>query len=446
MKFSVVAIVFQVILIILFATLVEYDPKQSGASTSPSQGSSINILYPMFQDVHVMIFVGFGFLMTFLKRYGYGAVGYNFFISALAIQWYIIIQGCIEHRGQSGFDIKLNMKSLITADFSAAAVLITFGAVLGKVSRLQLLIIAFIEIIMFTVNEFILLEELKVADAGGSMVIHCFGAYFGLALSFVLKRPADTDNNAKEGSVYHSDIFAMIGTVFLWMYWPSFNSALVSPAVDQQRAVINTYLSLVACCVTTFAVSALINKDRKLDMVHVQNATLAGGVAVGTLANMIIEPWGAILIGFLAAILSVVGYKYITIFGHAKGREGLHTTHRETKYALPTQRKIPIAGNAIGRNRYACQSNLICWCVSIRQRNDFRPNRENPRKPCFSRKPDSRSKQVKAAGLHDTGADVDLISIKDFKKIHEANPEIKKQIKKPKQKIYALNERTLMNL
>jgi ammonium transporter Rh len=47
--------------------------------------------------------------------------------------------------------------------------------------------------------------------------------------------------------------------------------------------------------------------------VHVQNATLAGGVAVGTLANMIIEPWGAILIGFLAAILSVVGYKYITV-------------------------------------------------------------------------------------------------------------------------------------
>jgi hypothetical protein len=39
----------------------------------------------------------------------------------------------------------------------------------------------------------------------------------------------------------------------------------------------------------------------------------------------------------------------------------------------------------------------------------------------------------------DTGADVDLISVSDFKKIHEANPEIKKQIKKPKQKIYALN-------
>ena len=39
----------------------------------------------------------------------------------------------------------------------------------------------------------------------------------------------------------------------------------------------------------------------------------------------------------------------------------------------------------------------------------------------------------------DIGADVDLISASDFKKIYEANPIVKSQIKKPKQKIYALN-------
>lgn len=70
-------------------------------------------VFIVFQDVHVMIFVGFGFLMTFLKKYGYGAVGYNFFISALAIQWYIIIAGCIEHRGQTGFDIKLSITKYV---------------------------------------------------------------------------------------------------------------------------------------------------------------------------------------------------------------------------------------------------------------------------------------------------------------------------------------------
>lgn len=46
-----------------------------------------------FQDVHVMIFVGFGFLMTFLKKYGYSATGYTLFMSALIIQWTILVKG-----------------------------------------------------------------------------------------------------------------------------------------------------------------------------------------------------------------------------------------------------------------------------------------------------------------------------------------------------------------
>jgi len=34
-----------------------------------------------FQDVHVMMFIGFGFLMTYLKRYGYSAISFNFLIA-----------------------------------------------------------------------------------------------------------------------------------------------------------------------------------------------------------------------------------------------------------------------------------------------------------------------------------------------------------------------------
>lgn len=114
---------------------------------------------------------------------------------------------------------------------------------------------------------------------GGSITVHAFGAYFGLAVSFIL-RP--TKENAKpgelEGASYTSDIFAMVGSVFLWIFWPSFNSALVD-GPEQERAILHTYLSLAACTVTAFIVSALVSKDNKLDMVHVQNSTLAGGVA-----------------------------------------------------------------------------------------------------------------------------------------------------------------------
>ena len=47
--------------------------------------------FSVFQDVNVMIFIGFGFLMTFLKKYGYSAVGYNLLISAVTIQWSMVL-------------------------------------------------------------------------------------------------------------------------------------------------------------------------------------------------------------------------------------------------------------------------------------------------------------------------------------------------------------------
>ena len=40
-----------------------------------------------------MIFIGFGFLMTFLKKYGLSAVSLNFMIAALCIQWHILVSG-----------------------------------------------------------------------------------------------------------------------------------------------------------------------------------------------------------------------------------------------------------------------------------------------------------------------------------------------------------------
>lgn len=47
-----------------------------------------------FQDIHVMIFVGFAYLMTFLRRYGYSATGFNMFLGALVVQWAFLARGC----------------------------------------------------------------------------------------------------------------------------------------------------------------------------------------------------------------------------------------------------------------------------------------------------------------------------------------------------------------
>ena len=58
-------------------------------------------LFLGFQDVHVMIIVGFGFLMTFLKRYSWSSLGFNFLFAAFTVQWAILVQGFFfdEHPG-----------------------------------------------------------------------------------------------------------------------------------------------------------------------------------------------------------------------------------------------------------------------------------------------------------------------------------------------------------
>ena len=43
----------------------------------------------------MMIFVGFGFLMTFLKLYGYSAVGLNMLVAAFVLQVALIVRGFI---------------------------------------------------------------------------------------------------------------------------------------------------------------------------------------------------------------------------------------------------------------------------------------------------------------------------------------------------------------
>lgn len=56
-------------------------------------------------------------------------------------------------------------------------------------------------------------------DAGGSMTIHTFGAYFGLMVTRILFRPNLDKSKHRNSSVYHSDLFAMIGKHLLMLLY-----------------------------------------------------------------------------------------------------------------------------------------------------------------------------------------------------------------------------------
>eukprot|EP00485_Elphidium_margaritaceum_P008393 CAMPEP_0202692502 /NCGR_PEP_ID=MMETSP1385-20130828/6863_1 /ASSEMBLY_ACC=CAM_ASM_000861 /TAXON_ID=933848 /ORGANISM="Elphidium margaritaceum" /LENGTH=484 /DNA_ID=CAMNT_0049348041 /DNA_START=66 /DNA_END=1520 /DNA_ORIENTATION=- len=310
-QFMIVAISFQILLLILYAISTDYsDGTVAAHSDDHEWGTEPFYFYGMYQDVHAMMFVGFGFLMTFLRRYGFGALTFNFLLCAFGIQWGMYIFHMIpwvfnEHIGV----LHINTYKLVDGDIATAVVLISFGALLGRVNPAQLLVMCFFELFFWALNFHICVEMLHIVDVGGSIVVHTFGAYFGLAVSFVCGLPKHDDENK---SMYHSDMFSMIGTLFLWLYWPSFNGFFANREYYyMDRAFVNTVLSLCGSTVATFIMSRVAKKG-KFDMVHIQNATLAGGVAVGAAADLYLHPAGAIGIGFVAGVLSVCGYEYLS--------------------------------------------------------------------------------------------------------------------------------------
>merc|ERR1719230_2089540 len=100
----------------------------------------------------------------------------------------------------------------------------------------------FFEIIFYAINESLGVVVYKAVDMGGSMYVHTFGAYFGLGVAYMVTRKKNVEKAEENfGSSKQSDMFAMIGTLFLWMFWPSFNGALAS-GNQQHRVVISTVL------------------------------------------------------------------------------------------------------------------------------------------------------------------------------------------------------------
>ncbi|MCC7211774.1 MAG: ammonium transporter [Candidatus Brocadia sp.] len=260
--------------------------------------------------IHVMamLMVGFGFLMVFVKRYGYGAVTATYIAVSVAIPYYMFLK----KMHIFGEPAELTMDRLILAEFCAASILIATGAFLGRLKMSQYIIMALIFVPSYMLNEWIMLDNGMglipkglLIDTGGSIVIHQFGAYFGLGV--IVRMTTSEDFNKKIESDKISNQFSMLGSMMLWIFWPSFCAA---PAEISKMplAAVNTILSLCGATVSTYIASAMIRK--KIAIEDMANAALAGGVAIGSSCAHT-TPKASLALGFIAGILSVIGFALI---------------------------------------------------------------------------------------------------------------------------------------
>jgi len=311
----------QLIVIILYCTCCTFEDTLRSHSDDPATvaiedgvaSALISTYYSMWMDVHVMIFVGFGFLMVFLKCHCWTSIGVNYLGACWAMQLCVLFRGfwvrvLTDHHDFSD-KINVTLLDILSGEFCAGAFLITMGALLGKATFPQLMLIATFESLFFTLNDVLIFDVLKLVDIGGAMTIHMFGAYFGLAATYMFEnKKALESENGRQGGNYNSQLIAMVGTLFLFMYWPSFNGILGS-GMQQHRAVVNTILSITASTLSSCYTSRLVKG--KLDMEVLLNSTLAGGVMMGAAADMIVVPGFAMLAGALCGIISALGYLYL---------------------------------------------------------------------------------------------------------------------------------------
>ncbi|XP_058677828.1 ammonium transporter Rh type B [Ammospiza caudacuta] len=334
--FSGLCFLLQILLILLFAALVRYSPKGSPELCPPQLNCSQrsqdpNFLQPRFQDVHVQLLLSFGLLVAFLSRYGPGSAAIIILITAFSIQWAVLMQGMLFFF-LSG-KISVGAQSMVSADFCTAAVLISTGAVLGRVSPVQMLLLALLEVTLCTLHEFILLRLMGVSDSGGSLTVHTFGAYFGLMVSRVLYQPHKDKRKREEqqDKGHHKDVFAVVGTIYLWIFWPSFTSTTTVHHDGENWAVLNSYFSLVASTMSAFILSPVLYEESTPRMVQLQDATLAAMAVMGMAGEMLLTPFGALIAGFLVGLITPLGFRFFTPVLHSKLKIqdtcGVHNTH-----------------------------------------------------------------------------------------------------------------------
>ncbi|NXK55386.1 RHBGB protein, partial [Chauna torquata] len=305
----------QLLTIILFAAFVRYSPESSPGLCAPQPNCSQrdpdpSLGYPRSRDVHLQALLGFGFLVAFLSRYRLGSVAVSLLVVAFAIQWAILVQGLFYFflNGK----IYVGAQSMVSADFCTAAILISAGAVLGRVNPIQMLLLTLLEVPLFACNEYILLSLLGVSDSGGSLTVHTFGAYFGLMVSRVLHQPHVDEQKVQQDVGHQPDVFAVVGTIYLWIFWPSFASATTVRDSAEPWAALNIYFSLAASTLATFVLSPILYEEGTLQMAQIQDATLASGAVMGMAGEMLLTPFGALVAGFLASQASLLGFRFLT--------------------------------------------------------------------------------------------------------------------------------------
>jgi ammonium transporter Rh len=262
-----------------------------------------------FRAIHVMgiLLIGIGFLMSFIKNHERSTLIVTYLVTSMTIPFYYMINTL----GIFGSTFS-KIDRLIGAEFAAAALLLATGVIIGRLKMNQYLLMSVIFIPCYAFNEWILfsgglnlLLPGVVLDTGGSIFVHLFGALFGTAVAFTMTTREEYETPIKVDAL--SERFSMFGSLFLWVFYPSFCAALVAPK-DIPTTVVNVIMALSGSTLAAYITS--VKFRGKLSVSDIANGALAGGGVVGASCNLI-DPFTGFMMGVIGGLLATFGFIFV---------------------------------------------------------------------------------------------------------------------------------------
>ena len=332
-SFILIYIILEVILIIVIATLFDWDKrnhpnyscieyKESDTDISilnsiyKETEKELSTYYGLFRDINIMAFVGFGMLHTLTQGNTWTSIAFDILSIVLSFQislfFNLIFENAFKESWNNGV---LNFDTFIKAIFNSCAILVSLGAVHGKISHIQYLVLIISETILSSLNLKLCDVKLKIIDTGGGLYIHTFGALFGIAIYIVLfrskkKRARLSAYNRANITNYLSNITCFVGVLFILNYLPSFNSGLALSDDGRYRAAINTYFSIIGSIVMSFIITGFIYNG-KFIYEYILFGSFSGGIIISTCCSVCLDHWAALLIGMLCGLICIILFKYL---------------------------------------------------------------------------------------------------------------------------------------
>lgn len=308
--FFAMSIFWQIAILVCWVLFTDFETRVPTVSTADVVGAPSGAQYVHLIFLSLFVFVGLGSTLSYPRRYAWSGLGLSLFLGSYAILWGVLVRAFFAYQDSTTgdfFRVQLNFEYIIDGLYCAAAVLIAFGSTLGRTTSRQLLVIMTIGVVLYQTNTWIWRSQFLVVDPGMARSVHIFGSIFGFACSIVV----DILGNPTRAHVfqnspgYFQGELSLMGTLFLWVFWPSFNALAVPGAVPQGISVVFTVLALASSTTAAYAFSRWLGGSR-FGHVEIRAATIVGGIVSGSCASFMINPFWAIVMGGCSGLICVL--------------------------------------------------------------------------------------------------------------------------------------------